>query len=68
MPSGLPSAQALLEDKSVEFFSIDTDVIQGLGFKFSEGALRALPWQRPSWLTIQQTEIVEREVHAHRME
>ncbi len=68
MPSGLPSAQALLEDKSVEFFSIDTDVIQGLGFKFSEGALRALPWQRPSWLTIQQTEIVEREVHAHRMD
>ncbi len=68
MPSGLPSAQALLEEKAVAFFSIDTDIIQGLGFKFSEGALRALPFQRPSWLTIQQTEIVEREVHAHRMD
>lgn len=68
MPSGLPSAQALLEDKTVAFFSIDTDVIQSLGYKFSAGALRALPLQRPSWLTIQQTEIVEREVHAHRME
>ncbi len=68
MPSGLPSAQALLEDKTVAFFSIDTDIIQGLGFKFSEGALRALPLQRPSWLTIQQTEVVEREVHAHRMD
>ena len=67
MPSGLPSAQALLEDKSITFFSIDTDVIQSLGFNFSTGALRALPWQRPSWLTIQQTEIVEREVHTHRM-
>lgn len=65
---GLPSAQALLEDKTVAFFSIDTDIIQGLGFKFSEGALRALPFQRPSWLTIQQTEVVEREVHAHRMD
>lgn len=68
MPIGLPSAQALLEDKTIGFFSIDTDVIQSLGFKFSEGALRALPWQRPSWLTIQQTEIVEREVSAHRMD
>lgn len=68
MPSGLPSAQALLEDKTVAFFSIDTDVIQSLGYKFTAGALRALPLQRPSWLAIQQTEIVEREVHAHRME
>ncbi|WP_310646998.1 PIN domain-containing protein [Limnohabitans sp.] len=68
MPSGLPSAQALLEDKSVGFFSIDTDVIQSHAYKFSAGALRALPLQRPAWLTIQQTEIVEREVHAHRME
>ena len=68
MPSGLPSAQALLEDKSVGFFSIDTDVIQGHAYKFLAGALRALPLQRPVWLTIQQTEIVEREVHTHRME
>ncbi len=68
MPSGLPSAQALLEEKSVGFFSIDTDVIQSHAYKFFAGALRALPLQRPSWLIIQQTEIVEREVHAHRME
>lgn len=68
MPSGLPSAQALLEEKSVGFFSIDTDVIQSHAYKFSAGALRALPLQRPAWLTIQQTEIVEREVHTHRME
>jgi hypothetical protein len=68
MPSGLPSAQALLEDKTVTFFSIDTDVIQSLGYKFSAGALHALPLQRPSWMTIQQSEIVAREIHAHRME
>lgn len=68
MPSGLPSAQALLEDKSVRFFSIDTDVIQSHAYKFSAGALRALPLQKPAWMIIQQTEIVEREVHTHRME
>jgi hypothetical protein len=34
MPTGLPSTQALLEDKSIGFLSIDTDIIQGLGFKF----------------------------------
>ena len=41
MPIGLPSAQALLEDKSVGFFSIDTDVLHNHGYKFSAGALSA---------------------------
>ena len=43
MPSGLPSAQALLEDKSVGFFSIDTDVIQSHAYKFSAGSKGATP-------------------------
>ena len=68
MPSGLPSAVALFDKKKVAFFSIDTDVIQGLGFKFSEGALGALALQLPDWLSIKQTEVVEKEVLAHRME
>jgi hypothetical protein len=42
MPTGLLSAQALLEDKSIGFLLNDTDIIQALGFKFSECALRAL--------------------------
>lgn len=67
MPKGLPSAEALMA-RSVTFFSIDTDVIQALGYKFSEGALHALALQRPSWVEIRLTEIVEREVMAHRTE
>ncbi len=68
MPEGLPSAAVLIEQKAVTFFSIDTDVIQSHGFKFSEGALHALRLQRPQWLQIQLTEVVEREVMAHRMD
>jgi hypothetical protein len=46
MPSGWPSAQALLEEKSVGFFSIDTDVIQSHAYKFFCGVLRALPLRK----------------------
>jgi hypothetical protein len=68
MPRGLPTASELMESKSVTFFSIDTDIIQSLGYKFQEGALFALRLQRPSWLHIVVTEIVQREVMAHRIE
>lgn len=68
MPQGLPSAAALMEQRAVTFFSIDTDVIQSLGYRFSEGALHALALQRPSWIQGHVTEVVEREVIAHRME
>ena len=67
MPKGLPSASDLMENKSVTFFSIDTDIIQSLGFKFNEGALRALHLQCPAWIKVRLTEIVQREVMAHRM-
>lgn len=67
MPKGLPSAEALMA-RCVTFFSIETEVIQALGYKFSEGALHALALQRPSWVEIRLTEIVEREVMAHRTE
>lgn len=68
MPEGLPTAAALIEQRAVTFFSIDTDIIQSLGYKFREGALHALALQRPQWLQIQLSEVVEREVLAHRME
>lgn len=68
MPDGLPTAAALIEQRAVTFFSIDTDVIQSHGFKFSEGALHALALQRPSWFQVQLTDVVEREVLAHRMD
>lgn len=68
MPKGLPTATALIEQRTVTFFSIDTDVIQSHGFKFGEGALYALALQRPIWFQVQFTDIVEREVLAHRME
>ena len=68
MPEGLPTAAALIEQKAVTFFSIDTDVIQSHGYKFGEGALHALKLQRPNWFHIQITDVVEREVLAHRMD
>ena len=42
MPEGLPTAAALIEQRAVTFFSIDTDVIQSHGYKFGEGALHAM--------------------------
>lgn len=68
MPRGLPTAAALIEQRAVTFFSIDTDVIQSHGYKFSEGALHALALQRPKWFQVQLTDVVEREVLAHRTE
>lgn len=68
MPEGLPTATALIEQRAVTFFSIDTDVIQSHGYKFGEGALHALALQRPNWFQIQLTDVVEREVLAHRMD
>lgn len=68
MPKGLPSASDLIAERAVTFFSIDTDIIQGLGYKFEEGALRALYLQRPNWMTVCLTEVVQKEVMDHRME
>lgn len=66
MPSGLPTAAQLL-GKEITFFSMDTNVIQGAGYKFDAGKLGALALQRPPWLEVRLTEVVEREVAAHRM-
>lgn len=68
MPKGLPGADELFDKKSIGFFSIDTDVIQSIGYKFGEGALHALAYQCPTWITIQLTEVVQREVMNHRIE
>lgn len=68
MPDGLPTAAALIEQRAVTFFSIDTEVIQSHGYKFNEGALHALALQRPQWFHVQLTDVVEREVLAHRMD
>ena len=68
MPEGLPTAAALIEQRAVTFFSIDTDVIQSHGYKFGEGALHAMALQRPNWFQVQLTDVVEREVLAHRMD
>jgi hypothetical protein len=68
LPKGLPSASALIENRVVQFFSIDTCVFQSNGYDFNGGALHALAMQRPSWLKIQLHEVVVREVMSHRME
>lgn len=67
MPEGLPS-DILLKEQQVKFFTLDTNVIQSAGYKFDEGALHSLASQRPYWMCLQLTEIVEREVKAHRMQ
>src|SRR5450830_1039412 len=66
MPIGIPTAAQLL-GKEVTFFSLDTNIIQAAGYKFDSGQLNTLPLQRPPWINICLTEVVEREVAAHRM-
>lgn len=68
MPAGTPSAEALMDQLTVKFFSMDTQVIEAAGFKFSEGALNTLRSQRPKWVRLLLTEVVEKEVLAHRMD
>lgn len=66
MPAGLPSPDHIIGRK-VTFFSIDTNVMEGKGFDFHRGALNVLHRQRPAWMTLQLSDIVEREIHAHRL-
>jgi hypothetical protein len=66
MPKGPPSPDHIIGRK-VTFFSIDTNVLEGKGFDFNRGALNVLHRQRPTWITLRLSDIVEREVYAHRM-
>ena len=66
MPNGLPTPDQIIGRK-VAFFSIDTNVMEGKGFDFNRGALNVLQKQRPTWMTLRLSDIVEREVYAHRM-
>jgi hypothetical protein len=66
MPKGPPSPDHIIGRK-VTFFSIDTNVLEGKGFDFYRGALNVLHRQRPTWITLRLSDIVEREVYAHRM-
>ena len=66
MPKGPPSPDHVLGRK-VTFFSIDTNVMEGKGFDFNRGALNVLHRQRPTWMTLQLSDIIEREVQDHRM-
>ena len=66
MPKGPPSPDHIIGRK-VTFFSIDTNVLEGKGFNFNRGALNVLQHQRPTWITLRLSDIVEREVYAHRM-
>ncbi len=66
MPKGPPSPDHIIGRK-VTFFSIDTNVLEGKGFDFNRGALNVLHRQRPTWITLRLSDIVEREIYAHRM-
>lgn len=67
MPEGLPGADKLMENYNV-FFSIDTNIIQALGYKFDSGALSKLPLQRPNWMLLYMAEVVQKEIKSHRMD
>lgn len=66
MPKGSPPPDHIIGRK-VTFFSIDTNVLEGKGFDFNHGALNVLHKQRPAWMTLRLSDVVEREVYAHRM-
>lgn len=66
MPKGPPPPDHIIGRK-VTFFSIDTNVMEGKGFDFNRGALNVLQHQRPAWMALRLSDIVEREVRAHRM-
>ena len=66
MPKGNPPPDHIIGRK-VSFFSIDTNIFEGKGFDFNRGALNVLHGQRPNWMTLQLSAIVEREVFAHRL-
>jgi len=66
MPKGQPSPDHIIGRK-VSFFSIDTNIFEGFGFDFNMGALNVLRGQRPNWMTLHLSAIVEREVFAHRL-
>ena len=66
MPKGPPSPDHII-GREVTFFSIDTNVLEGKGFDFNRGALNVLHRQRPSWMTLQLSDIVEHEVNDHRL-
>ncbi|WP_225422567.1 PIN domain-containing protein [Pseudomonas huaxiensis] len=67
MPKGNPTAEQLWQGE-VSFFSLDTDLIQSAGYKFESGALKQLPKQLPDTMSLQLSEVVAREIIAHRME
>lgn len=66
MPKGKPTAAQLWEGE-VSFFSLDTDLIQGAGYNFDEGALKQLPKQLPDTMSLYLSDVVVHEVVAHRM-
>ena len=66
MPKGLPSAAQLM-GQEITFFSINTNLIRAVRFRFEEGALNQLQRQLPGWLNLQLTEVSEREIRAQRM-
>lgn len=41
--------------------------MEGKGFDFNRGALNVLHLQRPAWMTLQLSDIIEREVNDHRL-
>lgn len=67
MPAGIPSREHLTR-RVVGAFALDTSVIQGASYGFSDGQLGRLAEQLPPWLHLWLPDIVAREVMRHRMD
>jgi hypothetical protein len=63
----LPATADQLWAREISFVSIDTDLIQAAGYKFSSGALNQLPRQLPKSMNLQLSAVVVEEVVTHRM-
>jgi hypothetical protein len=51
--------------QQVKGFSLDTSIVQALGFHFEGGALAVLPQQLPSWMKLYVSDIVRQEIVSH---
>lgn len=65
MPNSLPSIDDVIAGK-IKFFSLDTSVIQGAGYKFFDDKLLDLYLQLPYQIKLILPEIVYREILSHK--
>ncbi|MCT8736354.1 hypothetical protein KZ317_08490, partial [Glaesserella parasuis] len=67
MPNSLPSIEDVIAGK-IKFFSLDTSVIKGAGYKFFDDKLLDLYLQLPYQVRLICPEVVYKEILSHKKE